>query len=321
MLRRVRHGASLALTGCGIGANMRFASCVTGRLAIGALFLAQGVVVSFQSATSESVGLVGGSRSYVIEANDTLAALAARHGVDVATLARQNGLEPATLLQRGSTLRIDNRHIVPDSAHVPIVINVPQRMLFRRRDDGTVRGYPIAAGQSNWQTPLGAFSIVAKRKDPVWNVPVSIQEEMRLAGKAPIAHVPPGPANPLGDRWLGTSLQNVGIHGTNAPLSIYRLETHGCIRLHPDDARELFDGVALETPGEILYQPVLMRQFGDRVLLEVHPDVYERAVDPGVIIRRMAIQAGFEAVVDWQAAASVARQRAGIAIDVTRSSR
>lgn len=300
---------------------MRFARSVTGRLAIGTLFLAQGFVVSFQSATSEGDGLVGDRTSYVVEATDTLAALAARYGVDVATLARQNGLEPATLLERGGTLHIDNRHIVPDSAHVPIVINVPQRMLFWRRDDGTVRGFPIAAGQPSWQTPLGTFSIVAKRRDPVWNVPVSIQEEMRLSGKIPIAQVPPGPENPLGDRWLGTSLQNIGIHGTNAPLSIYGLSSHGCIRLHRDDARELFDGVALDTPGEILYQPVLMRQFGERVLLEVHPDLYQRAEDPSVIIRRMAVQAGFEAVVDWQAAVNVVRQRAGIAIDVTRPSR
>src|SRR5207244_4257585 len=58
-------------------------------------------------------------------------------------------------------------------------------------------------------------------------------------GKPVLTHVPPSPANPLGKYWLGLSIPGVGIHGTNAPSSIYNLQTHGCIRLHPDDIEKL----------------------------------------------------------------------------------
>jgi L,D-transpeptidase ErfK/SrfK len=291
---------------------------IAGSLAIGALVAAQALPTSFQSSAAEADGLVGSLSRYVIEANDSLTALGARYGVDVETLARENGLDPRASLESGTTLRIDNRHIVPVPADGAIAVNIPQRMLFWRRADGVVAAFPIAAGQPSWPTPIGAFSIISKRKDPVWNVPPSIQEEMRRAGKVPVTQVPPGAENPLGDRWLGTSLENIGIHGTNAPLGIYRLGTHGCIRLHPDDVRELFDGVSLGTRGEIIYQPVLMRQFGDRVLLEVHPDLYGQAEEPAVTIRRIAAESGFGSLVDWQRVEDAVRQRAGVAVDVTR---
>ncbi len=81
----------------------------------------------------------------------------------------------------------------------------------------------MAVGRADWQTPLGDFTIVIKEEDPTWDVPLSIQQEMRRAGKRVVKSVPPGPANPLGRFWLGLSLDSVGIHGTIAPLSIYSL--------------------------------------------------------------------------------------------------
>ena len=43
--------------------------------------------------------------------------------------------------------------------------------------------------------------------------------------------LPPGPNNPVGTAWLGLSLPGYGIHGTPAPESIGRAESHGCFRL------------------------------------------------------------------------------------------
>src|SRR4051812_23617081 len=137
-------------------------------------------------------------------------------------------------------LTADGRHIVPSvQGDARIVINIPQRMLFVRAADHPF-AFPIAVGRPTWQTPAGAFAIVEKRTDPVWHVPPSILRESERLGRQQLPVVPPGPANPLGKYWLGTSLTGIGIHGTNAPSSISRAVTHGCVRAPADGISRLF---------------------------------------------------------------------------------
>ena len=93
-----------------------------------------------------------------------------------------------------------------------------------------------------------------------------------------LAKVAAGPDNPLGRYRLGLSLECCGIHSTNAPRSIYGFETHGCIRLAPADAVDLFSRVSVGTRVEIVYETVLLaRAGGGRSFVEVHADVYGRA--------------------------------------------
>ena len=54
-------------------------------------------------------------------------------------------------------------------------------------------------GTRHWPTPVGAFTVLDKEANPTWDVPLSIQDEMR--------------------RRL--SFPSLGIHGTTAPGSIY----------------------------------------------------------------------------------------------------
>jgi lipoprotein-anchoring transpeptidase ErfK/SrfK len=39
------------------------------------------------------------------------------------------------------------------------------------------------------------------------------------------------------DGFIALSFGDLGVHATNAPLTIYGFRTHGCISLHSDDAR------------------------------------------------------------------------------------
>ena len=214
-------------------------------------------------------------------------------------------------------MSIDNRHIAPAAA-VEIVVSIPQRMLFYTTAGGQVYAYPIAAGRSTWKTPRGDFTIETKETDPTWDVPPSIQEEMRRQGKPVLTRVPPSPQNPLGKYWLGLSFSGVGIHGTNAPSSIYGLVTHGCIRLHPDDIEALFAMVQVGTRGRIVYEPVLVAHEGDRVFLEVHPDVYKRGPDPFTFIIDRAQSEDFLDMLDMSLVREVIQKRDGVARDVTR---
>ena len=67
---------------------------------------------------------------------------------------------------------------------------------------------------------------------------------------------------------------------TNAPSSIYSLQTHGCIRLHPDDIKKLFESVDEGVRGEIIYEPLLTARVGNSAFIEVHPDIYGRNRTP-----------------------------------------
>jgi L,D-transpeptidase ErfK/SrfK len=225
---------------------------------------------------AESV-VVGGEFEYTVQPGDSLTGIGARFAVSPKAIAARNNLPGKRKLQPGQILRVENRHIVPDSLEDGIVINLPQRLLFLFEDGRVVAWYPVAIGRPSWQTPTGSYKIVTKEKNPTWDVPKSIQQEMRRKGERVRTKVPPGPDNPLGNYWLGLSMTCCGIHGTNAPQSIYTFQTHGCIRLSPENAAELFSRVSVGLPVEIVYEPVLMARDEDGIVfLEVHPDVYRR---------------------------------------------
>jgi L,D-transpeptidase ErfK/SrfK len=261
--------------------------------------------------------LTGGVFLHRVSAGESLLSLGARFGADYREIARLNGLPPNGALKPGTAIQVDNRHIVPARQDdVQIVINVPQRMLFYFGADGDA-AFPVALGRRDWPTPLGEFSIVLAEANPTWDVPKSIQEEMRREGRPVLGKVPPGPDNPLGDYWLGSSLGSVGIHGTNAPSSIYRHATHGCIRLHPDDIRWIYPRVSLATRGRIVYEPVLLAETDRGVFLEAHHDVYRRAGgNPLADLRATAAAAGITNGIDWDTATRVLRERRGIATAV-----
>ena len=261
--------------------------------------------------------LTGNVFSYVVRPQDTLSIIGARFGVPVSTLIVLNHLQQPNRLVVDQTLVVDNRHLASFESSNPLLINVAQRMLYLAHADG-VEAYPIAVGRPDWPTPLGPFSIRSKETNPAWDVPISIQEEMRRRGQPVVTRVPPSPDNPLGQHWIGLSLSSLGLHGTNAPSSIYRYASHGCIRLLPANVADLFQRVSIGMSGVIVYEPVQAALIDGRVFVEAHRDVYRRASDAMSVVRARAERDGFGALADWQRIGEVVRQRLGIAVDVTR---
>ena len=267
----------------------------------------------------EGEPITGGVSAHVLVPGDTLTSLSARYGVAAQTLAVDNRRDAATRLEAGRTLRIDNRHIVPTvPGETVLIVNIPQRMLFYRGDE--VAGLPVAVGRVTWPTPIGDFRVALREENPTWDVPVSILAEARREGRELPAHVPPGPQNPLGAFWLGLDSGGIGIHGTNAPASIYRFATHGCIRLHPDDIAWLFPRVPAGARVALIYEPVLLTRAGDRVFLEVHQDIYKRKAATLARVRELAVAQDLTQRIDWDAVLRVVTARHGVARDVTRAS-
>ena len=263
--------------------------------------------------------LSGALQWHMVTQGETLASLSSRFGVSASCIARLNGLKAGARLQSGDIIAIDNLHVVPMQPGFDLVLNLPQKMLFFFPPHGAVQGYPVALGKPDWPTFSGRFRVLYKESHPTWDVPKSIQEEMRREGKTVKTRVPPGPDNPLGEYWIQLSVPGYGIHGTIAPTSIYHFVSHGCIRLHHDDIAALFPQVAAEMLGVGIYQPVLLAETdnGD-IYLEVHPDIYHQGIDLARRARRLIDAAGLENRVDWAAVRAQLHHPCGIAVLIKR---
>ncbi len=125
-----------------------------------------------------------------------------------------------------------------------LYISLNRRTLTLYRDGRAFKKFRVAIGMPGYETPTGNFSVVVMQTNPAWLPPDSPWAK----GLGPI---PPGPGNPLGTRWIGTSSAGVGIHGTTAGWSIGTAASHGCLRMHMPDVENLYQYVVVGMPVEI----------------------------------------------------------------------
>ena len=121
-----------------------------------------------------------------------------------------------------------------------LLISIPDHELAVIEDGQVKKIYPVATGKDSTPSPTGSFHIVVRVVAPTYYHEGTV--------------IAPGPRNPLGDRWMGLDRKGYGIHGTNAPQSIGKSASHGCIRMAKRDLEELFTmvkvGDAVEIRGE-----------------------------------------------------------------------
>jgi lipoprotein-anchoring transpeptidase ErfK/SrfK len=107
-----------------------------------------------------------------------------------------------------------------------IVVSLEDRKLALIENGKVVKTYTVAVGKPTTPSPVGTFSIERRVMNPTYS------HDGRI--------VAPGPNNPVGTRWMGLNVRGYGIHGTNAPNSIGKAASHGCIRMAKDDLEELY---------------------------------------------------------------------------------
>jgi L,D-transpeptidase ErfK/SrfK len=275
------------------------------------------------SSVSEAV-VTGGETVYRVADGDSLPLISSKLGVDPVIMRRENKLGAAGRLKAGQELKLNTRKIAPKRVEDGIIIDIPGRMLYYFKAGMLEQSFPVGLGMpqwrgmTRWRTPVGAFTITRKTKNPVWYVPESIQWQMKAQGKPVSAQVPPGPDNPLGRFALYTSIRGIVIHETISPTSVYQFRSHGCIRVLPKDIERFYREVEVGMHGELVYEPVKVAVTDDRkVFLEVNRDVYGKAgksLDEA--IRRInALQAS--AAVDWAKITRMVHEQSGVAEDVT----
>ena len=109
--------------------------------------------------------------------------------------------------------------------------------------DRVIRVFPVSLGKPGWETPLGTFHVIQMEEDPVFRSPFDVTD-IRPSG---------APNNPLGSRWIGFYQDHegiaIGFHGTN----LERLRpSHGCVRMHNADVKELFRYVSIGTVVKVV---------------------------------------------------------------------
>lgn len=118
-----------------------------------------------------------------------------------------------------------------------IIVSIPDRKLALLQDGEVKKVFPVSIGKDSTPSPSGSFRIVNRVTKPTYY----------HAGKVIAA----GPLNPLGTRWMGLSEHGYGIHGTNAPSSIGKAASHGCVRMARADLEQLFELVKVGDVVEI----------------------------------------------------------------------
>lgn len=136
----------------------------------------------------------------------------------------------------------DTRRTAAPESLVPrrIVVSLEDRRLALVEDGVVKKVYRVAVGKAATPSPTGTFTIADRVENPTYY----------HAGEV----IPPGPANPVGTRWIGLDRKGYGIHGTNVPRSIGKAASHGCIRMRRRDLDDLFaqvrNGDEVEIVGE-----------------------------------------------------------------------
>ncbi len=269
--------------------------------------------------------VIGAPQFYSAQETMTLRDVARANGLGyVETRAANPGIAPR---RRGAsrTVALPTQHILPDAPRRGIVVNLPEMRLYYFSPAGPVLSFPIGIGKVGKETPLGRTQITRKAANPVWFPTPSERAE----NPALPARVGPGPNNELGDRALYLGWDEYAIHGTNNPDSIGRRDSHGCIKLYPDDIETLFRLVPVGTPVVVVNQPVKVGWLAGELYLQVHPDVADadaieangqpaaRAADADRIIARAA---GKDADrLDWTAIHLAEQKRNGMATRVTNT--
>lgn len=121
-----------------------------------------------------------------------------------------------------------------------VIISIPDRKLVVMAKGAVIQVFSIAVGARVSPSPVGTFAIASRLTSPTYY----------HAGVV----IPPGKDNPLGPRWVGLNKQGYGIHGTNAPTSVGKAASHGCIRMRNRDIVQFFTlvnvGDLVEIHGE-----------------------------------------------------------------------
>jgi L,D-transpeptidase ErfK/SrfK len=265
----------------------------------------------------KDVTVIGSVETYKVKEHESLIEIARKFDLGFNEIADANPTLDPFVPGTGVAVVIPRSWILPDvQSYSGIVVNISEMRLyyfFEKGKSNVVRTFPIGIGDEGKDTPVGTFTVIQKIVNPVWHVPLSIQQERPELPKT----VPPGPENPLGSHALRLSLGDVLIHGTNRPFAVGRRVTHGCIRLYPEDIPNLYSMVPNGMKVTIVRQPVKVGVKEKRVYIEVHKYENQEKVNYFNEAVRMLTKKGLLKGVSTEKIYWAVEEKSGIPVDIS----
>ena len=183
---------------------------------------------------------------YTVKRGDAYAKIAKNYAVPYQVIMEINGGDE--LIRIGQVLKIPRG---PFNA----VVDTSDFRMDVYLQDTFVRSYRVGLGKDPG-TPVGAWKVTTRLPNPTYYPPPSAPDKQELPG----GH----PDNPLGRRWIGLEgvsgeaaergTDHYGIHGTIEPESIGRAVSLGCIRMHNEDVRFVYN-VLQPGKSKVVTQP------------------------------------------------------------------
>jgi murein L,D-transpeptidase YcbB/YkuD len=118
-------------------------------------------------------------------------------------------------------------------APVRLAANLSAKELTVVAGNGALRTFKVAIGAAPYRTPTGTYNI----RKIVWN-PSWIPPDSKWA-KGKTAKGPGEPGNPMKVAKIFFREPDYYIHGTAELNSLGTADSHGCLRMSPDDVAEL----------------------------------------------------------------------------------
>jgi len=137
------------------------------------------------------------------------------------------------------------------SAEAPgtVIVDTPHTYLYYVLGNGKALRYGIGVGREGF-TWSGVKQITRKAEWPDWYPPAAMIKRQPYLPRMTSG----GPGNPLGARAMYIGGTEYRIHGTNAPSTIGKQVSSGCIRLTNEDVIDLFNRVKVGAKVIVLPQ-------------------------------------------------------------------
>lgn len=153
------------------------------------------------------------------------------------------GMGPVACATRGPAPDPPRAEVAAPAPHLLLRLGERRLYLVNGSPGGPAESFPIAVGRAGLETPTGRFEVEELVEHP---------EYLKFAGDPPqvVKRIPPGPTNPLGERWIGFAHGEgwtIGIHGTPNPELLGKAVSHGCVRMRNADVLRVYQHVKLGT--------------------------------------------------------------------------
>ncbi|MGB6540016.1 MAG: L,D-transpeptidase [Xanthobacteraceae bacterium] len=178
-----------------------------------------------------------------------------------AALAYQGVVSDEAGVKAEAPARLRRQIVDYTSAEAPgtIIIDTPNTYLYFVLGGGKAVRYGIGVGREGF-TWSGVKTIERKSEWPDWIPPTDMLQRQPYLPR----FMAGGPGNPLGARAMYLSGTVYRIHGTNAPATIGKHVSSGCIRMANEDVIDLYSRARVGTK-------VVVLPMGQRHVAEIEP--------------------------------------------------